>query len=246
MPRCKSPEDTAPRTWSGLRAAQPSNSKRKFPAEVAIWGAIAIKASRRAGATPGAFDPSRPTPRMKILLRLLLLALLLPAARAVTMIYPVEGIADLWSLPYDEYREKYAGINITGLGPGDEGWYVRYRHENLTYLFGPLPDREAARGRKWELEAVRDAAIRERPTLSTSRVDVVKFNFSGVYGKRGNQPYNGKGNGGSGTDEEGNPTGGDGDKDGGGNADKKDGDQNGDGSSNGSGDSLSGGEKDGQ
>src|SRR5258708_34080841 len=134
---------------------------------------------------------------MKILMRLLLLALLLPAARAVTMIYPVEGIADLWNLPYDEYRGKYAGINITGLGPGDEGWYVRYRHENLTYLFGPLPGREAARGRKWELEAVRDAAIRERPSLPTSRIDGGKSNFTGVYGNHGTRPSNDNGKAGA-------------------------------------------------
>ena len=161
---------------------------------------------------------------MSRLLRLLLLALLPIAARAVTVIYPVEGIADLWNLPYDEYREKYAGINVTGLGPGDEGWYVRYRHENLTYLFGPLSDRETAGRTKWELEAVRDAAIRERPTLSTSRVDVVKFSYSGVYGKRGNTPYSGKGE-----DEDGKPMGGSGDIDGDGVPDNQDSDMDGDG-----------------
>ena len=78
---------------------------------------------------------------MKSLLRVCLFALLLPLARAMTIIYPVEAIDDLWTLPYDEFREKYAGINITGLGASDEGWYIRYRHENLQYLFGPLADR---------------------------------------------------------------------------------------------------------
>ena len=60
----------------------------------------------------------------------------------------VEAIPELWNLSADEFRQRYAGINATGLGPGDEGWYVRYRHENLTYLFGPLADREEAKRKK--------------------------------------------------------------------------------------------------
>ncbi len=165
---------------------------------------------------------------MKNLRLFLLLALLLPAARAVTVIYPVEGIADLWRLADEEFREKYSGINITGLGMSDEGWYVRYRHENLTYLFGPLSDREAARRAMWELEAVRDAVIRERPTLSSSRVDVVKFSYSGVYGTRGNQPYDGKGDPGA-KDVDGKLLGGTGDMDGDGVQDNQDSDMDGDG-----------------
>ena len=110
--------------------------------------------------------------------------------RGMTLIYPVEAIADLEHLSYDDYKTQYAGINITGLGISDEGWYVRYRHENLTYMFGPLPDRETANQKSWELETVRNEVIKKRPALSTSTVDIVKFTFSGVYGKGGgNSPY---------------------------------------------------------
>jgi hypothetical protein len=76
--------------------------------------------------------------RFSVLIAIFLVAA--PLARAVTMIFPVDAIADLWNLAADEFRQKYAGINVTGLGPSDEGWYVRYRHENLTYLFGPLAE----------------------------------------------------------------------------------------------------------
>lgn len=115
----------------------------------------------------------------------------LPLVHAKTVIYPVEAIDDLWNLPAEDFRQRYGGINITGLGPSDEGWYVRYRHENLTYLFGPVADREEARKKKWEMEAVRDAAIRNRQTLSTSQVDFVRFTYSGAYGKGGNSPGGG-------------------------------------------------------
>lgn len=172
---------------------------------------------------------------MKRLLHSLAFASALSVARGVTVIYPTDAIADLWLLPYDEFREKFAGIDITGLGIGDEGWYVRYKHENLTYLFGPLPDRESAQKAMWELEAVRDAAIRQRESLSSSRVDIVKFSYSGVYGTRGDSP-NGSGNGGRGDgqtaedkDIDGKPMGGTGDLDGDGTPDNRDADLDGDG-----------------
>ena len=79
-----------------------------------------------------------------------------PFARATLIVYPTEAIADFWTLSADEFREKYAGINASGLGPSDEGWYVRYRHEGLTCLFGPISEREEARNAKWEMDAVRD------------------------------------------------------------------------------------------
>jgi hypothetical protein len=158
------------------------------------------------------------------------------AVRAVTTIYPVGAIEDLWQLPAEEFRQKYAGINATGLGPSDEGWYVRYRHENMTLLFGPLAEREDARKQKWDLETVRDAAIRNRPALASSQVDYVKFSYSGVYGKGG------AGNGGRGSSGEGEDGDGSG-KDGKGNGDKEGRDgstKDGNGNGAGQGDKLAG------
>ena len=114
-------------------------------------------------------------------------AALAMAARATTLIYPVSAIEDLWNLPADEFRQRHGGINVTGLGPSDEGWYVRYRHENLTCLFGPMADGEEARRRRIEMEVVRDAAIKHRATLSTSQVDHVRFTFSGIFGRGGGE-----------------------------------------------------------
>ncbi len=150
------------------------------------------------------------------------------ALRATTIIYPVDAIDDFWTANSEEFRKKYAGIVATGLGPSDEGWYVRYRHENLTCLFGPLADREEARKKKWDMEAVRDAAIRNRATLSSSQVDFVRFTFSGAFGRRGG------GGGGAGTDAMGRvsadgKSGPDGDLDGDGIPNSKDDDMDGDG-----------------
>ena len=80
-------------------------------------------------------------------------------ASALTIVYPVDAIADLWLLNEEKFKSKYGGINVNpGLGPGDEGWYVRYKHENLTYFFGPITDFEEARKKMWDMQAVRDEA----------------------------------------------------------------------------------------
>jgi hypothetical protein len=158
---------------------------------------------------------------------------------AVTLIYPVDAIDDLMNLAADEFRQKYSGINATGLGPSDEGWYVRYRHENLTYLFGPIADREEARKRKWDMETVRDAAIRNRATLGTSQVDFVRFTFSGVYGKRGEGGGGGVGSAMGRVSADG-KSGPDGDLDGDGIPNSKDDDMDGDGIPNGKDDDSDG------
>ena len=82
--------------------------------------------------------------RLRLLLTALIVGAVAPVVSAITMIFPADAIDDLWTLPAEEFRQKYGGINVTGLGPSDEGWYVRYRHENLTYLFGPLAEREGS------------------------------------------------------------------------------------------------------
>ena len=131
-------------------------------------------------------------------------------ASALTIVYPVDAIADLWLLNEEKFKSKYGGINVNpGLGPGDEGWYVRYKHENLTYFFGPITDFEEARKKMWDMQAVRDEAIRNEPALASSDVDFVKFTYSGVYGQRGeggdgDGSADGSGAGGDGTDGTGN------------------------------------------
>ena len=107
----------------------------------------------------------------------LLLAILgtLTTAAGRTLVYPLEAIPDYWQLDEKAFREKHGGIDLTGTGLSDQGWYVRYRHENLTLFFGPSPRRDDARRSMWELEAIRDTAARNRPTLTTSEIDLVRF-----------------------------------------------------------------------
>ena len=91
---------------------------------------------------------------------------------------PVEAIEESRYLPAEEWESAYPGIDITGISLADEGYYVRYQHENLNYFFGPIETLDEAREHlreSWSMSGTE--LITKRPTLSTSEVDVVKFSL---------------------------------------------------------------------
>ncbi len=123
---------------------------------------------------------------MKLLLRVLSLAILplaftdaLQAQQERVVVFPVEAIADSARLNREAYLELYPGIDATQFGLTDEGWYVRYRHELLTYVYGPIEDLDYARRQKKLLEEIRLSAVLKSPTLSSSKIDLVRFDFDG-------------------------------------------------------------------
>lgn len=95
-----------------------------------------------------------------------------------TIIYPSEAIVDSGKLKRAQFNERYPGIDITGIGLVDEGWYVRYYHEQLVYLFGPFEDLDFARIQKETLDQIRLSAVLKNPKLSSSVVDIIEFKFS--------------------------------------------------------------------
>lgn len=96
---------------------------------------------------------------------------------ALVIVYPIEAIPDLRQLNQAKFNERYPGIDVTQIGLVDVGWYVRYTHERLVYLFGPIDERDDARLHKEELEQIRLAATLEEPRLSSSSVDIIRFDY---------------------------------------------------------------------
>lgn len=94
-----------------------------------------------------------------------------------TIVYPAEAIQDSAKLKRTEFDKLYPGIDITNIGLVDEGWYVRYNHEQLIYLFGPFDDLDFARIQKQELEQVRLNIVLKNPKLSSSTIDLIRFEF---------------------------------------------------------------------
>ncbi|MCH6258301.1 hypothetical protein MLD52_17195 [Puniceicoccaceae bacterium K14] len=115
--------------------------------------------------------------RILIPLAVLSIATLLNAQTPKTIVYPAEAIQDSARLNKAAYDKRYPGIDITGIGLVDIGWYVRYGHEQLTYLFGPFDDLEFARIQKATLEQIRLASVLKSPSLSSSVVDIIRFDF---------------------------------------------------------------------
>lgn len=107
-----------------------------------------------------------------------LLASIAHAQTQLVIVYPVEAISDSAVLSRNEFDKRYPGIDATQFGLTDEGWYVRYQHELLTYLYGPILDVDDARRQKMQLEEIRLNLVLKNPKLSSSKIDIVKFEFS--------------------------------------------------------------------
>lgn len=101
------------------------------------------------------------------------------------VVYPVEAIADSARLSRTTFQETYQGIDVTKYGLSDEGWYIRYQHELLTYLYGPLEDLDYARRQKKLLEEIRLNVVLKNPALSSSKVDIIRFDFNATPGNMG-------------------------------------------------------------
>lgn len=95
---------------------------------------------------------------------------------AKSVILPVEAIDESAELTAEEFSSLYPGIDVSGYLPDEEGYYVEYTHENLTYYFGPVDQYEEAIEWKEKLMAIREAVISARLTLQKSEVRIYHFN----------------------------------------------------------------------
>lgn len=94
------------------------------------------------------------------------------------IVYPLEAVIDSGKMTQGQFKKRYPGIDVTDFGLTDEGWYIRYTHERLVYLFGPSDDLEYTRELKAVLDEIRLSAVLQDPKLSSSKVEIVRFEFS--------------------------------------------------------------------
>ena len=94
------------------------------------------------------------------------------------IVYPLEAVIDSGKMTQWQFKKRYPGIDVTDFGLTDEGWYIRYTHERLVYLFGPSDDLEYTRELKAVLDEIRLSAVLQDPKLSSSKVEIVRFEFS--------------------------------------------------------------------
>lgn len=96
------------------------------------------------------------------------------------IVYPLEAVIDSGTMTQGQFKKRYAGIDVTDFGLTDEGWYIRYTHERLIYMFGPSDDLEYTRELKAVLDEIRLSAVLKSSKLSSSKVEIVRFEFSAL------------------------------------------------------------------
>ena len=94
------------------------------------------------------------------------------------IVYPLEAVIDSGTMTKSQFKKRYPGIDVTDFGLTDEGWYIRYSHQKLVYMFGPSNDLEYTRELKAVLEDIRLSAVLKEPKLSSSKIEIVEFKFS--------------------------------------------------------------------
>lgn len=96
------------------------------------------------------------------------------------IVYPLEAVIDSGAMSHGQFKKRYPGIDVTDFGLTDEGWYIRYTHQKLVYMFGPSDDLEYTRELKAVLEEIRLTAVLKNSKLSSSKIEIVKFEFSAL------------------------------------------------------------------
>jgi hypothetical protein len=94
------------------------------------------------------------------------------------IVYPLEAVIDSGTMTQGQFKKRYPGIDVTDFGLTDEGWYIRYTHELMVYMFGPSDDLEYTRELKAVFDEIRLSAVLQNSKISSSKVEIVRFEFS--------------------------------------------------------------------
>jgi len=103
------------------------------------------------------------------------------APKQTILVFPAEAIKSAMTMNAKAFHETYEGIDVSTTGLTDEGFYVRYEHENLVYYFGPIAN--VSEGVKWrdEMDLLRVRLVEKRPELESSIVYLIKIDPSFDY-----------------------------------------------------------------
>ncbi len=111
-----------------------------------------------------------------LLIASLILSAMTPAiSPAKSVILPVEAIEDSAIMSAEEFESAHPGIDISGYIPDEEGYYVRYSHENLNYYFGPVDVYLEAVLWKDQLATIVENVTAVRLTLQNSELEIYHF-----------------------------------------------------------------------
>lgn len=113
--------------------------------------------------------------RIFLIASLILSAFIPVISLAKSVILPVEAIEDSATMSAEEFENAHPGIDISGYIPDEEGYYVKYSHENLNYYFGPVDVYLEAVLWKDKLAAIVENVTAVRLTLQNSELEIYHF-----------------------------------------------------------------------
>lgn len=90
-------------------------------------------------------------------------------------ILPVDSIAYMRILEKPAFDKRFPGKVVTSAAEVPAGWYVRYQHESLVYLFGASASETTANFYADELREIFQDALAQRSSLSTARMEVLQY-----------------------------------------------------------------------
>jgi hypothetical protein len=113
--------------------------------------------------------------RLSAVLRLCLLLLISVSADAVALprMLPPEAIAFSEFQRKSEFDQRFPGQPVSDIAMVPQGWYVRYQHEALVYLFGPIRFASTAEDYATSLRRIVSAAVAQRAELASHTIEVV-------------------------------------------------------------------------
>jgi hypothetical protein len=96
-------------------------------------------------------------------------------ANSMPRLMPPEAIAFSEFLGKAEFDQRYPGEAVKDPTAVPQGWYVRYQHESLLYLFGPLRFAATAEDYAASLRRIVAEAVAQRPELANHSIAVVSL-----------------------------------------------------------------------
>jgi len=118
--------------------------------------------------------------RLAIIFYSLIILLLPLVTQARQVILPVEAIESSRYLSAEAFKTTFPGINIDGTLPDEPGWYIHYKHEFLSYFFGPIKQESDANIYKLSLEEIHKLVATKRPSLESGAIRLYRCSYDNL------------------------------------------------------------------
>ena len=113
--------------------------------------------------------------------------------QATTLVLPPAALPDMETMESERFKVRWPQIEINdGTYPIENGFWVTYQHDNLTYFVGPYEEQAAADEGQATFNRIRTQLIAANAKFENSKVGVLELNIDRSKLKRGGGPSPGQ------------------------------------------------------